>query len=401
MRKISATYIFPCNRPPLKNGILVCDDEGRVVEIIDTGGHLREQSGLEHYSGILVPGFVNAHCHLELSHMKGKISEKRGLGEFLKGIHEFRNSGDSELEEAMEKADIQMQSSGIVAVGDISNSLLSLERKQKSKIGYYTLVEVFGVRPSRAKRAFSFSEMAVEMFRGSGLSASVTPHAPYSVSAALFRKIKKRALKENTTLSIHNQESYDEWLFFKEGSGRIAHHINDILGIDISFRKPTGRGSLEAFLPFIPAKNQLLLIHNTYTCRQDISFIKKHRKMDNTYWVLCPNANLYIENRLPPVPLFRDEKLNICMGTDSMASNHNLSLLSEMLIIQNHFPETSLEELIDWVCINGARALRIDGRYGSFEPGKQPGVNLITGVDLHNLKLTSKSRVKVFQFKDT
>ena len=91
MRKISATYIFPGNKPPLKNGILICDDDGKILELIDTGGQLTEQAGLEYYSGILVPGFVNTHCHLELSHLKRKIPEKKGFGEFIGAINQLRN----------------------------------------------------------------------------------------------------------------------------------------------------------------------------------------------------------------------------------------------------------------------------------------------------------------------
>jgi cytosine/adenosine deaminase-related metal-dependent hydrolase len=103
---------------------------------------------------------------------------------------------------------------------------------------------------------------------------------------------------------------------------------------------------------------------------------------------------LYIENRLPDVPLFRKRHMNICLGTDSLASNHKLSVLNEMITVQQYSPEIRLEELILWATFNGARALQIENRFGSFETGKNPGVNLITGADLRNLKLTSKCKVK-------
>ena len=116
--------------------------------------------------------------------------------------------------------------------------------------------------------------------------------------------------------------------------------------------------------------------------------------MENTWFALCPNSNLFIEDQLPPISLFRSENLNICLGTDSLASNNEISVLSEMLTIQNHFPEIRLEELLKWACINGAKALRIESEFGSFEKGKNPGINLITGVDLQTLRLTEKSSVK-------
>jgi cytosine/adenosine deaminase-related metal-dependent hydrolase len=395
VRKISATYIFPGNRPPLKNGILICEDDGTVIDLIDTSGQLHEQAGMEQYSGILVPGFVNAHCHLELSHLKGKIPEKTRLGRFLGFINKLRNLQEEDFEEAIKKADFTMKHAGIVAVGDVSNSYTSLETKRNSKIKYHTFVEAFGFHPSRAEKAFAFAEFVESMFREFDLPTSITPHSPYSVSEGLFLKIRDKALVENSILSVHNQESRDEVLFFKDGSGDIAHHISEILKIDISHWKPTLKSPLEFTLSFIPKENPLLLVHNTFTSPEDIQFLKRRRKMENTFLVLCPNANLYIENQLPPVSLFQKEKLNICLGTDSLASNDSLSILKEMIVLQNSFPEITLQNLVEWGSMNGARALGLNDFLGSLEPGKKPGINLITGVDMKNLILTSKSKVKV------
>lgn len=394
MKKISATYIFPGNQPPLKNGILICEDDGTVVDLIDTGGQLREQAGLEQYSGILVPGFVNAHCHLELSHLKEKIPEKTGLGKFLGAINKLRNSEAENQEEALKHADFQMWNTGIVAVGDVSNSYSSLETKRSSKIFYHTFVEAFGFHPSRAERAFALAEFVESMFREFGLSASVTPHSPYSVSELLFQKIREKALAENTILSVHNQESPAEIEFFQKGTGPVFYHLSQTLALDVSHWQPTGKSSLEFTLSFIPKKNPLLLVHNTFTSPADIQMLKQNRNLENTFLVLCPNANLYIENQLPPVSLFQQKKLNICIGTDSLASNHSLSILHEMITLQKYFPEITLKELVEWGCLNGARALRLDNFLGSLQPGKKPGVNLITGVDLQGLKLTDKSKVK-------
>ncbi len=395
MRKISATYIFPGNRPPLKNGILLCEENGTIVDIIETSGIVREQERLEYYSGILVPGFVNTHCHLELSHLKGKIAENSGLGNFLSEIHRLRNKETEPDESALARADFQMEQNGTVVVGDISNSTATLEIKRKSKLYYHTFAEAFGFHPSRANKSFQIAEFIEELFLRAGLSASVTPHAPYSVSETLFQKLKVKAQTSNGILSIHNQESQDEEKLFKSCSGPIWHHLNQTLGLDLSHWKSRQENVLKLILPFLPISNPLLLVHNTYTMIDDITEVKTHRNQENTFFVLCPNSNLYIEGRLPQVPLFKQKNLNLCLGTDSLASNHQLSILQEMVTLQKHFPEITIQELIEWACLNGARALRAEHRYGSFEKGKRPGINLITGVDLQRLKLTPASRVKV------
>ncbi len=394
MRKIAATYILTGYGKLVKNGILVCRDDGIVEKIIENTNSLKEQAGLEYYSGILVPGFVNVHCHLELSHLKGKINEKSGIGNFIGNINKLRNEEQESIESAIHTTDRKMWASGIAAVGDISNTTHTVETKLKSKIYYHSFVESFGFHPDRADKSFSYAKFVQDFFHSQGLNATITPHSPYSVSETLFEKIKEQALKEKSILTIHNQESKGEAQFYKDGTGPIANHLQNNLNIDISHWKPTGKSSLLSVLKYLPKENQLILVHNTFTKEQDLQEFKKLRSMENTWFALCPNSNLFIEDQLPPISLFRSENLNICLGTDSLASNNEISVLSEMLTIQNHFPEIRLEELLKWACINGAKALRIESEFGSFEKGKNPGINLITGVDLQTLRLTEKSSVK-------
>lgn len=394
MRKIAATYIFPCNQSPIKNGILICETDGTIVKIIDNNGILKEESGLEFYSGILVPGFVNTHCHLELSHLKGKIEKNSGLGGFLGKINTLRNEEAENVDKVMHVSDRKMWAAGTVAIGDISNSTRTINTKLKSKIYFHTFVESFGFHPSRAERAYNYAKFVENEFHKNNLAASIVPHSPYSVSEPLFNKIKENALTERSILTIHNQESRGETQFFIDGTGPIANHLQNNLKIDISHWKPTGKSSLHSVLNYLPAENQLLLVHNIFIEKSDLDTIRKYRSLKNTYFTLCPNSNLYIENQLPPISLFQKENLNICLGTDSLASNHKLSLLSEMLTIQKHFPEIELEKLLIWATLNGAKAMGIEANFGSFEAGKQPGINLISGVDFKTMKLTAKSKVK-------
>ncbi|MDO8952074.1 MAG: amidohydrolase family protein, partial [Draconibacterium sp.] len=364
MRKIAATYIFHGNQSPIKNGILTCSPDGTIVEISGSNEKITEQSGLEYYSGILVPGFVNTHCHLELSHLKGKIEEKTGIGGFIGKINQLRNQETENTEKAIQVADRKMWASGTAAVGDISNSALTIETKRNSKIFYHTFIESFGFHPSRAERAFDYARFIQFQFKEKGLSNSIVPHSPYSVSKPLFEKIKENAIVEKSILTIHNQESESESEFYYTGTGAIINHLQNNLGIDTSHWETTGKSSLISILQYLPTENQLLLVHNTFTKKEDLEELKRMRSIKNTFFVLCPNSNLYIENQLPPVSLFREENLNICLGTDSLASNHELSVLAEMITIQLNFPEIKLEELFKWAILNGAKALQIDDKYG-------------------------------------
>ncbi len=206
MRKISASYIFTLSGPLLKNGIVVADNEGIIREVIDTGGIVSEISGLEYYSGILAPGFVNINSHLEL--------------------------------------------------------------------------------------------------------------------------------------------------------------VNNLLPVD------------HRFISNLKLKD-----------------IEELESKSNTYLILYPKSDFFIESQLPDFKLLHDSGFPICIGTDSQASNQNQSMIEELKVIQQNYP-LSIQELLIWSCKNGAEALGINNWAGTIEVGKQPGINLISGVDWNRLFLTPKSKVK-------
>jgi cytosine/adenosine deaminase-related metal-dependent hydrolase len=248
VRKIAATYIFTPQNELIKNGILVCEDDGTIIELQKSNKNIAEQSGLEYYSGILVPGFVNTHCHLELSHFNNKIEENCGISSFLEQVNRLRKLKPDKSEILLHHFDRKMWASGIAAVGDISNSTDTLIAKQKSKIYYHTFIETFGFHPSRAERAYEIALKVKEEFDFNGLSNSIVPHSAHSVSKPLFSKIIEHAHNYNSIISIHNQESSAENLFFKSGSGPIVDYFQNTLNLDISHWKPTGKSSCSQYI---------------------------------------------------------------------------------------------------------------------------------------------------------
>ncbi|MFD2148167.1 amidohydrolase family protein [Mucilaginibacter antarcticus] len=340
--------------------------------------------------GIICPGFVNTHCHLELSHLQGKITEGEGLINFIKNIQLIRNSDPEEVEAAAIKADSDMYESGIVAVGDISNSNATIALKAKSKIYYHTFVETFGFTPEKAESVFENALALAEQFKSQ--PCSVTPHAPYSVSKELLKLIKKYSDDNpyKNLISIHNQECEDENKFYRYKLGSF-NELYEHFGIDISYFKPQARNSLQSILPLLTNKQGILLVHNTCTNLKDIYFIKRFDRRIN--WCFCPNANLYIEGSLPKVDLFLDQGFNITLGTDSLASNKKLCILSEMSTLQAKFPALTIERLLKWATLNGATFLGIEKSKGSLEAGKQPGLNLISGLN-SDLMITADTKVR-------
>lgn len=383
----TADYILPVSTKPIPNGVVAVNEQGEIVGVYPKDSAELKNQPTEKLKGIIVPGFINTHCHLELAHLQDKLPRQQGLIAFIKGVLGLRQFDEAEVAKAMQAADEEMHQNGIVAVGDISNQSRSRSIKEKSKLYYHTFIELIGLNPAVAKEVFERGLKLKEEF--GELPSSIVPHAPYSVSKELLREIYNYSKKRANPISIHNQETEEENKFYRYRSGEFLD-LYDHLQQDISFFKPQARNSLQTFTPSFPENQRILLVHNTYTSLKDLYFVKRFNR--DVYWCFCPNANLYIENRLPKVELFLPQNFNITLGTDSYASNDKLCILSEMKTLHEHFPKLELTETIKWATLNGARFLGIDQQFGSIEKGKKPGLNLITYTD--NLNLTRNSGVK-------
>jgi cytosine/adenosine deaminase-related metal-dependent hydrolase len=388
MKSFKADYVYPVCADPIKNGIVTVDDSGRIISVTDPASSSEPNNiPVKTLSGIICPGFVNTHCHLELSHLKGKIEPRKGLVNFIKEIQKIRKANNAEVLDAATEADAAMYENGIVAVGDIVNTNISIPVKARSSLYYHSFVEAFGFVPGQAKEVFERALNLLNEFKPA--PCSITPHAPYSVSKELFKLIKNYSEDRPNLISIHNQESEEENKFYRYKLGDFNDLYADF-GIDISHFKPQARNSLQSMIPLLTNKQKILLVHNTCTNLKDIYFLKRFDR--NINWCFCPNANLYIENMLPKVELFLGQGYNITLGTDSLASNNELCILSEMRSLQQKYPVLTTAQLIEWASLNGAKYFGIDDEKGTLQPGMTPGLNLITGLD--GLRFTADSKVK-------
>jgi aminodeoxyfutalosine deaminase len=392
MRKISADYIFPISSEPIKNGVITIDDDGVIVDTSPPTPLLeKKEKGVEYYEGIICPGFINTHCHLELSHMRAQVSENLGMTGFIKEIITKRsNFSEAEIEQKIIAAEAEMIKNGIVAVGDISNNNSTFKQKAKGNLLYHTFIEAFDLNPDKAEEVFKNAlELKNQLRQLSTLNfkllTSIIPHAPYSVSEKLFELISAEAIKNNSILSIHNQESLGESELFISHTGQMFDTFSK-MGIDMNRIPKTGLNSLRTTIPKLPASQKILLVHNTYTSEADIEFAENRYKSAIInpqsailYWCTCPNANLYIENKLPNYNIFINANTHVTIGTDSLASNWSLSVLDELKTISKYYPQIPLQTLLTWATKNGADFLEFP-KLGTIEKGKKPGLNLLKNV---------------------
>jgi cytosine/adenosine deaminase-related metal-dependent hydrolase len=368
MKRFSAQYIITNTGPPLKRGLIITDDDGTIQKIEDTAGTLEETGSLEFYNGIIIPGFVNCHCHLELSHMKGAIAKGSGLGGFLHQVKSKRENSIENIFGSACSADIEMFTGGIVLCADICNSSLTFKIKKESRISYINLLEVFGIDPEKAILRMNDISTIADIADDMNLTYSIVPHSAYLMSLSLFRLLREKN-EDNKVTSIHFMETAGEKSFLENHSGPLMTSFQNS-GL-LPSRLETVSGHTEAILNEITMAGNLILVHNTFA---DTVTIRKIGKRKNLYWCLCPNSNIYIEKAIPPLELFIDEGCEIVIGTDSLASNKTLNILEEIKTLQLHFPSVSIEKLVLWATLNGAKALGEEDRFGKIETGKRPGL---------------------------
>jgi aminodeoxyfutalosine deaminase len=372
--KISADRIFDGFRFR-PNTVLITDEQGKIIDLPAT-----EDAGedIMRVDGNLCPGMINCHGHLELSHMKGFTPEGTGLVKFVLDVVQQRHFPEEQILLAIEKAEDEMLANGIVAMGDICNNMLTIPQKLKGRIYYHNFIEASGFHPAIAEQRF---QRSLDIFREYGKyysipieSNSIVPHAPYSVADELWDKIIR--FPGNHLFTIHNQETVGENDWFINKTGELGE-LYERMNIDATAFKPTGKSSLQSFLPRFLPNQSVILVHNVHTSEEDIRFCQLPTVNCQLYWCLCPNANQYITGSMPPVDLFMKNECTIVLGTDSLASNHQLDLLAEIRTIRKHFPSIPIENFLQWATSNGAKALDLDLQLGSFEKGKTPGIIVI------------------------
>lgn len=356
----------------LERNIVVEVDATGLITSIERHASLDNLAGVEFYPGILIPAMVNAHCHLELSYLRGAIAENSGFAGFARAIGKVRgNYTMEERRHAAAVADARMWQEGVAAVADIANDDLVMDIKEHSNIEYHTMFEHFGLVNNDVER--------LESVAAKYAYCSVTPHSTYSVNDASYRRI---ATTGTAPLSIHFLESDDESaLYCRQGS---LWEWYTLMGWECDFLdygSPARRIAAST-----PRDRRVMLVHATRTTDDDIKVLEGHFDIKPA-WVLCPESNRYISRLKPPIERLRSHGCTIAIGTDSLASARTLSMVDNM----RQLGDIPLAELLSYATLGGARALGIDDRLGTLEVGKRPGLVVLRDADLQALRLTPEA----------
>ena len=388
IRRITASFVYTLQtKEPIINGFVEYDEEdGTIVRV----GRCEE--GEEVKQGALVPGFVNSHCHVELSHLHKKFRKGTGMAGFIDQINALRDWAGRDVKiELVRKWMDRMWHDGVSAMADISNDDSSFEVKKSHPMYTRTFLEVFGSEPDMCEGVMSEVRQLEESAQAVGIDAAPTPHSCYTMSPQLLSASASAGM-EKGYLSYHSQESQEEEDLLISGSGAMYENRRRS---GMSTPPVTGESSLKYFIDRLadvkpaPYNEHILLVHNVCLSQNDIDAARKVFK--NVYWAICPLSNIFIHNALPPVRLMRENGLDITLGTDSLSSNDDLDMIGEMLCLHRNFPEVPMSEILTWASLNGARFLSKEAELGTLEAGKKPGIVFVSDMDEYGF-VTESSR---------
>jgi cytosine/adenosine deaminase-related metal-dependent hydrolase len=367
-RLVSADWVVPIATPPLPDAAVLLEGDG-TVRAVGPRRALLGQAPEEHVEGALLPGLVNAHTHLELSHL-GLLAGGAGLPAWAGAVMARGNAAGETAAQGALAAARQAVAQGTAAVGDVGNGLAAVPAIGEAGLVGAFFHELLGSREARTGDAVADAtrERQAQLRRHAWparLTYGLAPHAPYSVGADLFRRIF--ALRALT--SVHVAEDPAELALLLHGEGPWAALL-ERLGVPAGSRSPgmspvTYLASLGAFQGPQPP----LLVHMVHASSDDRALARRF----NAPVVLCPRSNLHIGGQLPDVPALLAEGLVLALGTDSLASSPDLGLWGEMQALARAFPAIAPSVWLTAATAGGAKALGLPA-LGTLTPGARPGL---------------------------
>lgn len=384
---VRARWVLPIDRPPVAGGWIQVAD-GRIAAM----GTGRPPADFDDLGDVaLLPGLVNAHTHLELSWMAGRVPPSGSMDQWIRTLLDARRAGPPggapAIVEAMARAAVAMHATGTVLAGDVSNTLASPPALAEADLGGVVFHELIGFDPvdpaqqvrdawdrvARVSAALQHPEPRTSEPRNLGtpeprhpLSFSVVAHAPYSVAPSLFAEIVRRGASASAPLSIHLAESVEEVEFLRTGTGPIREML-EALGVWTGAWRAPGSDPVRYLSDLGYLKPGVLIVHGVHLTDAGLERLRAARAV----LVTCPRSNRWVGSGPPRLAHFYASRMPVAIGTDSLASAPTLNLFDELAEMRRIAPEVSAAALLDSATRRGAEALGFGHDYGTLAPGKR------------------------------
>ena len=402
MKIYAASHLLPISAPALDGGALVVEN-GRILAV----GKLSELTAsfsapvIEFPGCVILPGLVNAHSHLELTHFPSWKVRKdinyspRTYVDWIIQVIKIRRSLSLEEQERslLEGIRISLES-GTTALGEIISELRLLPLYLRSPLSGRLYLEALGQDPQRCAGVLSAISETLPFFSGTDLLSGISPHAPHTLSAGFFQKLGDFAADRTLPLMIHLAESRAEETFLFDSTGPIAEKLYPLVGWKEHLPPPRHTSSTSYLDSLGVLQPGTTVVHCVHITPADAEILKKRA----VSVVLCPRSNEKLDVGNAPVHLLKAAGIPLALGTDSLASNDSLSLFDEARFLLDTFPEQfTPEEVLRLVTLAGAEAIGRGADIGSLEPGKMADFLVLSlpenpGPDL-SLKIIEEGKI--------
>lgn len=373
---IHADGVITGDMDAIRDGAVVVSSDGVVLEVGSAADVLPRHAGakIERVLGVVFPGLVNAHTHVELSVLRGRIAGGKGFVSWVRHFAPTRSEVmEDEEVQAIALAVDDLDSFCTTAVGDVTNRLTAVRALAKKGIGGSVFHEVFGSKIEPLQRRIASLAADVEevvgTWPGSDLAYAVAPHTLYTTHLDVVETLVRLAKERHVVTTLHLAEHPGERRALENGDGPVVDWISELTrSRKEDFTWPhlspvTLADKLGALGPHV------LAVHMTDARPEELALAHER----GAPVVVCPRSNLYIELKLPPLLAMRAAGIEAALGTDSLASNASLDVLAEARALADRFPEVPARELLQMATWNGANALgRSD--MGRIAKGARPGL---------------------------
>jgi cytosine/adenosine deaminase-related metal-dependent hydrolase len=369
-----ASWILPIGGPPVRDG-WVAVDRDRIAAYGAVGRRRAaaddtRQVDLGHV--VVMPGLVNAHTHLELSHLRGNVPPGSTFIAWIRAVmaarQEQADSRAPEVLDSIKRGIAESVASGTAIVGDVSNTLIAFEALARSPLAAVVFYELIGFRAPDPVALVAAATQRIEALSPTDrVRISLAAHAPYSVAPLVLRAIR-RALDRDpfAACSVHLAESAEEIEFIRSATGPWRELLEELGAWDPAWTAP-GVSPVQYLDESGFLSGRVIAVHGVHMTPADLELLAAR----GTTVVTCPRSNEYTRAGRPPIEAFYNSGVRVAVGTDSLASTPDLNVFAELAAMRRIAPAVPASLLLDSATRQGARALAFDGEYGTIEPGKR------------------------------
>ncbi|HJO38877.1 MAG: amidohydrolase family protein [Vicinamibacterales bacterium] len=371
MRRYRAAWALPIAGPPIEDALFAID-RGRIVSVGSDGG----QADVELGSVVVLPGLVNSHTHIELSALAGRVAPAATMPQWVAELLVARRDAASgageapepEVNAAIERAIVDLRRHGTALVGDVSNTLATVDPLRQSPLAAVVFHEILGFNPSDADAAAARAADTIDLSGDGDVRVSLAAHAPYSVAPSLFEALRRvtAARDPDVPLTVHLAESAEELGFLADGRGP-WRQLLERLGVWNPSWRPPACGSVEFLERVGWLDSRVVTVHGVQLQAVELAVLAQR----GMTLVTCPRSNEWTGAGTPPVERFVEAGVRLAVGTDSLASAPDLNLFAELARLRALAPEVAASVFLAGATITGARALGWDNQFGTIEPGKR------------------------------